>query len=358
MKYNSTEQTIAWFKDRYKRQELEIKPPYQRRPVWAPRQKSALIESVLLHLPIPEVYVHTTTSKDGASKYAVVDGQQRIRTILQFLGLDKDEHESEENDFELTNLPVESSWADKSFEGLSSIDKKAFYSYKLAVRMLDDATPTEVKDMFKRLNKYLTKLNEQELRNATYSGPFITLVRRIADDDYWAENGLVSAALIRRMKDIEFVSEVIIGVMNGPQGGSPSVINDYYLQLEQYSDEFPRQKEVERLYKQTFNLIGILYDDLRPTRWRNRTDFYTLFVSSAGILHKHTLPSRAEPKLRAALDHVAELVSEKIADVDKRVPAGVSEYARAAQKGSSDKSRRAARHKAMTALIQPFFVAR
>ena len=83
MKYDASQQTLGWFKERYLEGNLEIRPPYQRRPVWSVRQKSNLIESILLKLPVPEIYIHTETSADGKTTYAVVDGQQRVRSILQ-----------------------------------------------------------------------------------------------------------------------------------------------------------------------------------------------------------------------------------------------------------------------------------
>jgi hypothetical protein len=355
MKYNASEQTIGWFKDRYLEDSLEIRPSYQRRPVWAPRQKSNLIESILLGLPVPEIYVHVSTSDEGKTTYAVVDGQQRIRTILQFLGLDKDESEAGENRFELTDLPSDSPWRATTFEGLTPEQKKAFYGHRLAVRFLTDATEDSVRDLFRRLNTYLTKLNDQELRNATYSGPFVQLVSKYADEDYWAENGIVTAALIRRMKDVEFVSELLIGVMDGPQAGSAGTIDDYYYQLEQYGDEFPDQKETESTYKHTFNLVTELFPDIRSTRWRNRTDFYSLFVALASLLQKGKFPIHNLDPLRASLTLFAEQVYARISDENAEVPDTVAEYVPAVQKGSSDKSRRAARHRALLETVQGFF---
>ena len=81
MKFNPSQQTIGWFKDRYQETTLTIKPPYQRKPVWTARQKCYLIESILMDLPIPEIHIHQRVSPDGKTSYAIVDGQQRVRTI-------------------------------------------------------------------------------------------------------------------------------------------------------------------------------------------------------------------------------------------------------------------------------------
>lgn len=355
MKYTASEQTVAWIKDRYLEGSLEIRPPYQRRPVWTVVQKSNLIESILFNLPVPEIYIHTVTSDDGKTIYAVVDGQQRVRAILQFLGLDKDENEVDYNAFSLSGLPVDSAWRNATFAELTSDQREQFYGYQLAVRFLSKATDDAIRDLFRRLNTYLTKLNDQELRNSTYAGPFVQLVNKLADDDYWAENGIVSAALIRRMKDMEFVSELLIGVMDGPQGSAAKIIDDYYYQLEQNTDQFPDQRRVERLYGRTFALIKELFPDVRSTRWKNRTDFYTLFVVIADLLRDHTVALAQYEAVKEAITKFGEQVGKRISNERARVSEEEAQYAVAAQKGSSDKSRRAIRHAALRKVIAGCF---
>jgi hypothetical protein len=352
MNYNSSEQTLGWFRDRYIEGNLEIRPPYQRRPVWAPRQKSNLVESILLNLPVPEIYIHSTTSAEGKTNYAVVDGQQRVRSILQFIGVEQEEGEKQFNSFALESLEEGSNWRNTTFQDLTEDQKKTFFGYKLSVRFLTNATDTEVRDMFKRLNKFLTKLSDQELRNAIYSGPFVGLAATLADDDYWAENGIVSPAIIRRMKDIEFISELLIGLMDGPQGGSGQIIDEYYRQLEVYDDEFPGQKAVKRLYDRTLNLVQNVLPNIKESRWGNRTDFYSLFVATGSILGRG--PVTYSPKaLRKALLSFAEQVDRRLLDDGARASQEAADYVLAVQKGSSDKSRRAARHKALMSIIKP-----
>ncbi len=354
MEYDATQQTVGWLKDRYLEGTLEIRPPYQRRPVWAVRQKSNLIESILLKLPVPEIFVHTDTNEQGKTNYAVVDGQQRVRAILQFIGIDKDEGE-EDNAFSLEELPEDSDWKNTVFGDLSGDEKKQFFGHQMAVRMLTDADDEEIRDLFRRLNRYLTKLNDQELRNATYSGPLIALVEELADDDYWAENGLVSAALIRRMKDMEFVSDLLFGVMHGPQGGSAKILDEYYLQLEQYSEEFPHEKSIKRRYQRTLDLVKELFPNVKKTRWKNRTDFYSLFVVIAELLKTKILPPSQLSAIRKALTTFEEQVNLRIEDETAKVPKLAAEYVRNAIKGVSDKSRRVIRHDALMETVEEFF---
>lgn len=130
MKFGPSPQLIIWFRDRYVEGNLTIKLPYQRRPVWAKKQKCYLIESILLGFPIPEIYVQNTRTPDGKTKYAIVDGQQRIRAILQFIGADDDPNEEEFNKFTLDKLPASSPWKNMSFSDLRDSEKIEFFNYQ------------------------------------------------------------------------------------------------------------------------------------------------------------------------------------------------------------------------------------
>src|SRR5688500_1908459 len=79
-----TSQTISWFKDRLREQRLIFRPPFQRNPVWLDKHRAYLIDTVLRNLPIPEVYMQKETDEEGRTIYALVDGQQRVRALLDF----------------------------------------------------------------------------------------------------------------------------------------------------------------------------------------------------------------------------------------------------------------------------------
>lgn len=349
MEYDSTQQTVSWFLQRDREDSLLLNPPFQRRPVWTRRQQSHLIESLLMGLPIPEIYMQHKTSPDGTTQYIVVDGQQRTRAVLEFIGTDGEEG------FDLQFLSEDSSWRNRSFQDLTDDERTTFFGRRLAVRELHHATDEEVKDMFRRLNKYLTKLSPQELRNATYSGPFMKLAETVAESPYWAENRLVSAQSIRRMGDIEFASELLIGVMHGPQGGSARAIDEYYEQYEEYEDEIPDQAAVRRRFNRTLDAIQEVFPDIKSTRWHNKTDFYTLFVAMAHLLEAHLLPDRRITALRRALTGFATHIDTRLKDEHAEVPEVAVRYVRAVEKGSSEKARRAARHQAMLEVISGLF---
>lgn len=355
MDFNSSFQTISWFRDRYREGSLEIRPPFQRKPVWAIRQKCYLIESILMNLPVPEIYIQQTTTAEGDTTYAIVDGQQRIRTVLQFTGAESDPQEEEYNKFVLDKIDPNSQWSNITFGELSDEEKKAFYGYKFAVRYLNTENNDEISDMFKRLNKFLTPLKPQELRNAMFSGPFIELAEKLSDDEYWSENRIVSPALIRRMGDVEFVSDLLIGVLHGPQGGSAKILDDYYQQYEDYEDEFPGQRPARRLFNQTLEKIQLLLPDIKEYRWGNKTDFYTLFVGMAALLRSRQLLSAKHDDLTGDLLQFAQDIDQRMRNDREQVSGQTVQYVRSVQKGANDKRRRADRHAALIDIIGRYF---
>lgn len=354
--HKSQPHSITWFQDNYKAGRLELRPPFQRKPVWTDKQRSFLIESVLMDIPIPEVYVQVTQADDGTERYGVVDGQQRLRTILQFVGIEreKDQEDEDYNKFALEKLPETSNYKNKTFADVTGENRKKFFQYEICVRLLYTDDHKVVEDVFKRLNKFTLPLKPQELRNATYHGAFAKLSESLADDEYWAVNRIVRPAAIRRMADIEMMSDLLIGLIHGPQGGSAKIIDQYYEQYEQYEDEFPEQNRIERRFDKTLDTIKRLFPKIEETRWGNRADFYTLFVALGVSFLQHRLPHKNEKKLATKLLEFAKEVDERLEQPTAKTSDDAKVYARAIEKGSNDKARRMDRQETLIRVAEPF----
>lgn len=355
MRWKATDQSIGWFRDIATGGTLTIAPPYQRRPVWRLKERCYLIESILLGFPIPEIYVHRTSTPKGKTLYAVVDGQQRIRTLLKFMGLDQED--PEDNNFALSTLEETSPWYGYTFERLTDEQKVVFSDYSLAVRFIDTKDDGEVREMFVRLNRYLASLKGQELRNAWFKGPFIELSMRLADaDDYLVREGVVTTATVRRMGDIELVGELLAACMFGPQDGSRGKIDALYRDMEQYETEIPAQAQIVDRYRTTLGIIQQIFPDLRNTRrWSNRHDFYSLFTAITHYLREGKAFNGNTPEAAVALESFAESVNKYIEDDSAKVTRSARDYARAIQKGPSAKARRAIRHQELLKVLEPFF---
>lgn len=353
MDFKTTEQTIGWIRARYIEGTLILKPPYQRNPVWGARQKHRLIESVLLNMPIPEIFMQRVTDEEGTTTYAIVDGQQRVTSLLQFVGTYEGD-EVEFNGFDLDMLEDTSPYKGKNFLMLTPEERINFYGYEFAVRELKSNSEEDMRNVFKRLNANSEQLKPQELRHATYTGPFARLVDLKADQygDFIVKNGIISPSGVRRMADVEFMAELIIGVMNGPQAGNANAINEYYQQFEDYESEIPGEGNINSALQKTFGLIDVLLPNIKETRWSNKTDFYTLFVGLAKWVEKNgDINPDYYGALRKAITDFSEAVSRQISNKSSDVETSIEEYIKNSQRAPSDKSRRSKRHKIFIELV-------
>lgn len=173
----------------YKAGELVIRPEYQRLFRWTRNQKTTLIESILLGIPVPPIFV----AEDGNGIWELVDGLQRVSTIISFFGeLDdqllkistdevSEESINEENSYEgeennINRWILESGSLIEDLEGfdVDTLPKKYIINLKRAVcrvEILRGESNTAMKyELFKRLNSGGSKLTPQEIRNAIYRG--------------------------------------------------------------------------------------------------------------------------------------------------------------------------------------------
>lgn len=173
----------------YKAGELVIRPEYQRLFRWTRNQKTTLIESILLGIPVPPIFV----AEDGNGIWELVDGLQRVSTIISFfgelddqllkIGTDEASEESinEENSYEgeennINRWILESGSLIEDLEGfdVDTLPKKYVINLKRAVcrvEILRGESNTAMKyELFKRLNSGGSKLTSQEIRNAIYRG--------------------------------------------------------------------------------------------------------------------------------------------------------------------------------------------
>lgn len=279
---NTTLRNVAWFKQAHERKELDMKPPFQRNPVWVTRQKSYLIDTILNRYPIPEIYMQETADESGNVKYIIIDGQQRIRSVLEFVDgkFSIDEKESPE-------------FNGAYFDQLTANQKKAFFQYNFVVRILPDINDAELRAIFQRLNKNVVALNKQELRQASYSGEFIKLMNTISDKEVFSKIGIFTPNDVRRMLDVEFVSELTIALLNGLQNKKDKLENYYQL----YEENFDDVSVVKETYDTVLGEIVKILPSISQTRWSKKTDFYSLFLVMAK--HKEIFPLTKEKRNEA-----------------------------------------------------------
>lgn len=344
---NTTHRTISWLKQTHDAGNLELMPPFQRKPVWTDTQKSYLIDTILHGYPIPELYMQQEVDDRGKEKHIVVDGQQRVRACLEFI----------EGKIEMDGKDSPT-WADMEFEDLTSNDKKKIFSYQFVVRNLPVLEDEALRGIFKRLNRNVVALTAQELRHATYWGHFIKLMEKIADLEYWEGSGVFTANNIRRMADVEFISELAIAILHGLQNKKVNLDKTYQL----YEQEFDAASRVEEIFVKALGELSQIMPNIKDTRWRKKSDFYTLFHVFA--TRAQQLPLTLEKRKRAAeiLCHFGEGVTLAVTlktdpKERKKLPKEIIRYAEAVERSASDlgsrKTRSEAVEKALKNILSP-----
>lgn len=129
------------------------------------------------------------------------------------------------------------------------------------------------------LSKNNVALNQQELRQSTYSGKFIQAMNRVSNKEYWKDLGLFSAEKVRRMLDVEYISELAIAVLNGHQNKKDKL--DYYYAL--YETDFIEEESIEFTFDKVCNELVQVLPEIKKTRWSHLIDFYSLFTVLAEV---------------------------------------------------------------------------
>ncbi len=330
---NTTQRTVVWFKKTFDAGDIVVKAPFQRNPVWSDRQKSSLIDTILLEYPIPELYMQELTDAAGNQKHVVVDGQQRIRAVLSFLA----------GEFEIDDESPH--WPGLNFDDLSPDDRKKLFEYNFIVRLLPEMPDEELRAIFQRINRNTVTLNQQELRHATYWGPFIKLMEDLADLEFWSAAGLFSANDRRRMLDVEFVSELSIAVLNGLQNKKKN-LEEFY---QQYETNFDEAEHLKGIFLRVLGEIEQVLPALSKTRWRKKSDFYSLFLKLAK--HEAALPLAADVRARLSneLAEFASTVDRVVSDaVDlAATDEDVQAYVKGVERAASDLGSRRAREQVL-----------
>jgi uncharacterized protein with ParB-like and HNH nuclease domain len=172
-------------------EEIILNPEYQREYIWDNKKASLLIESILLNVPIPVIYM----SEEEDGKWSVIDGLQRLYSLQRFFL----------NEFKLTSLEVLTELNRHTFKDLNPKAKRIIKNGIIRIILIFKESHPEIKyDIFMRLNRGAVKLSEQELRNCLYRGKLNDLIKTLREDKkYLAILGLKKPH--KRMTDAELI---------------------------------------------------------------------------------------------------------------------------------------------------------
>jgi hypothetical protein len=213
---------VTWLLDLNKNEQLDLEPSYQRKSVWTPKDRRFFMDTIFRNYPSPAIFLHKTIDNaTGNTTYHVVDGKQRILTILLFVN----------NRFSLA-----ADFGDSKFDGKRWRDfdedptiKRSLWNYRITIEELDDASFPDINDVFSRLNKNANKLTPQELRHARFDGWLISFLEEEAESPIWKTFKIRTAAKEKRMADVQNISELAaVVIRNDISGFSQDDLDQLY----------------------------------------------------------------------------------------------------------------------------------
>ena len=275
-------------------------PSYQRRKVWNDQDNVRLIETILMELVMPEVFFWTADRNPdtGIASTHIVDGQQRISAIVDFIG-----GEFSLNERDLTNDEIKASCGKKIFQELDESYKNKIWEYPISIVVIDsECTIADIKEMFYRLNLTNYSLNRQEKRNSKDS-VFGDKCEALSTYDFWKKTKLFSSADAKRMKDVEYYDD--------------------------YKDDFDADDKLKNKILEAMSVIEDILDKTTISFVSKKAQMYTLFCvvfkmfddgkSFDNFFEKIKIFVTAYSKFRNefALDYEDDLMSAAYADIKK-----------------------------------------
>ncbi len=261
----SADPEIESLHNKYKRGKLVVQPDFQRQFVWDSKRASRLLESALLGIPIPIIYI----SEEPDNKEYVIDGQQRLTSFFSFL----DGSLPDKSELKLTGLKVFRELNGKRYGELSDPLQDAIRYFNLrTVTFKRESDPNLKFEIFERLNTGSVSLNDQELRNCIYRGPFNNLLKEMSEEPDFT-NLLGLAKPDRRMKDIELVLRFSAFHHATYLNYKPPMKNFLNKEAETYRDITANDaRSLRAAFKNTCQVIRSMFDKNSFKRFHRGTD--------------------------------------------------------------------------------------
>lgn len=347
--FDSRTYSINDFLEWDEKNQLEIQPKFQRRSVWSDTARSYLMDTIVRGKPIPKIFIRQRINpQTRASLREVVDGQQRLRTILSYL-----------RDGFVISKRHNDRYGGYYFSQLAEVDpdiQTNILNYELSVDLLVNMPDEEILDVFSRLNSYAVILNDQERINAQHFGPFKTLADQIAHtlNEFWLTNGILTEQQILRMGDVNLTADLLIAMTAGIK--SKKQISSFYGLYEKNFLHDPSDLNI-RFRNVIQMIISVFGSRLKSSEFRRVHLFYTLFTAfyhrTFGLPELDPSPGpfseNQYPRVANALGKVDEIFAEP--DV-KQLAEDEIQFLQDCRRATTDSTVRLRRTKYILSLLQ------
>jgi len=332
--------SIADFLEWHNNDLLELSPDFQRRTVWSEKAKSYLIDTIVRGRPIPKILISQKLQSSRTVR-VVVDGQQRLRAILEFLN----------GDFAISRAH-NTDLAGITYHKMSEPIQKEFLQYELGVDLLFDLKYEDLLDIFARINSYTVSLNKQEKLNARYLGYFKKAAFNLGYSyvDYFLRASILNKSKVTRMAEAELTSDLLVALVQSVQ--TNKTIEQFY---KKYEDEIGPLNSATKRFHNIMSYIGSIYvpEELAGTNWSRIQLFYTLFTSIGHCLYglgglkkapRVKITKNKLGKARVCLDEISATYDEVVADLDNpSAPKDYKMFINRSRRGTTDTAARVER---------------
>ncbi len=257
----------------YERKQLNLEPGFQRRSVWSLSDRKKLIESVWQNCPLPSIFLYRQTTKAGF-RYEVIDGKQRIESILGFFRANG--FRGAKFKVELPLQGAEPRLCDGRYLA-KRLEGARLQAYPLQTITIDGDL-NEIIDLFVRINSTGKRLTSAEKRHAKfYNSQFLKLAGKLAERKgaFFLDYGVLTKGQISRMKHVELVSELLASLDAGDLINKKDAI-DSAIRGDKISTA--RLKNCAAQFSHTLNRVLRVFPNFWETRFANSADFYSLFM--------------------------------------------------------------------------------
>lgn len=313
-----TQYSVSDFVSWQKAGNLILSPSFQRRSVWTKGAKSYLMDTIIRGLPTPLILLREKKSDlvTLEPKKEVIDGQQRLRTIMSYIdkNLIKD-FDKKRDEFSIKKVH-NTKLADKPFSKLDDKDKQKILDYTFSVHLLPiDTDDRKILEIFSRLNSTGVKLNHQELRNAKYYGNFKTLSYNLASEQLnrWRDWKVFTENNIARMEEVELTSELLQFIILGISSKSQPKLDKIYGEYEE--KEITPKDEIIKRFRLIMDSIETVCGKYLPKSFFNTPAFfYILFALFYRICYgeSKTLTSISPRKVKSDVQDIIHKLEEQI----------------------------------------------
>lgn len=338
----STSITISTFYEQFQLDKYRLDPPYQRDlNVWSQEQKSFLMDTIFKNFPIPPIFLEQKIdSETGITNYDVIDGKQRLSTIIDFI-----ENKVPLPDSFGSDIYGNQKINEKYFNDIKKLAKEDedikdmvanFWAYSISIEYIENPDTKIVDNIFDRLNREGSRLNPQELRKAQYYDTLLynDIISYRNNEDI---KPLISKLNKNRMEDVGFITELYIMTFTYQVNeGKETEIDKIFCEIEEDYDE-KKSEETKKLFEKILVTLKNINLDYSHYNIEGVSHLYALWFLSMKIVEKDE-----------SIEHIKTLLVSFFEDLrsNRKIPQ-VLIYQQSMQSASRSKSSRKKRINAL-----------